>query len=245
MNGRTAVVTGGSRGIGRAVALGFAGNGANVAVVYNGATEAADTVCREAESLGIRALNYKCDVSDFASAKAVCERIYADFGRVDILVNNAGITKDNLLLKMSEAEFDGVLGVNLKGAFNFSKHLSRYIIKSPCGRIINVSSVSGITGNPGQTNYSSAKAGMLGLTKTLAKELASRGVTCNAIAPGFIDTDMTKGMPQAVFEQAIKNVPLRRMGNPDEVAALASFLASDAAAYITGEVIRIDGGMCI
>ncbi|HPW00850.1 MAG TPA: SDR family oxidoreductase, partial [Oscillospiraceae bacterium] len=172
-------------------------------------------------------------------------RVVADFGKADILVNNAGITKDALLLRMSESDFDAVLNVNLKGAFYFIKYLSRALMKSGAGRIVNISSVSGIMGNPGQANYSSSKAGLIGLTKTAAKELAPRSVTCNAIAPGFIETDMTANLPQAVKDGVNAAVPLKRMGTAQEVADLAAFLASDRASYITGEVIKVDGGMCM
>jgi len=245
LKGKTAVITGASRGIGRATALLMAQNEANVAIIYSGNKDAAQNVCREAESFGAKALAYQCNAADFEAVKTVCGQIAADFGNVDILVNNAGITKDALLLRMTEDDFDSVLDVNLKGAFNFIKHLSRAIMKSPAGRIINISSVSGLMGNPGQANYSSAKAGMIGLTKTIAKELAGRSVTCNAIAPGFIETDMTANLPQSVLDYVNTAIPLKRMGMAEEVAALAVFLASDKSAYITGEVIRIDGGMCM
>lgn len=244
LKGKTAVVTGGSRGIGRAVALKLASLGADVAVIYAGSEAAAAEVCALAVESGVKAQSYRCDVSSFDESKAVCARIAADFGRVDILVNNAGITKDGLLMTMSEADFDAVMDVNLKGAFHFMRHLSRYLIKSPAGRIINISSVSALTGNPGQANYSSAKAGLIGLTKTAARELAGRGVTANAIAPGFIETDMTAKLSPAVREAMSGSIPLKRMGSPEDVANLAAFLASDAASYITGEVIRVDGGMC-
>lgn len=245
LKGRTAVITGSSRGIGRAVALKLAQQGANIAVTYSGSKEAADEVCMQAEACGVKAIAYRCDVADHARSKEICDRIIADFGRVDILVNNAGITKDSLLLKMTESDFDTVIDVNLKGAFNFTKHLFRELMKSPAGRIINISSVSGLMGNAGQANYSASKAGLIGLTKTTAKELASRGVTCNAIAPGFIETDMTADLPQSVKDYANSAIPLKRMGKADEVASLAVFLASDESSYITGEVIRVDGGMCM
>jgi 3-oxoacyl-[acyl-carrier protein] reductase len=245
LKGKTAVVTGASRGIGKAIALRLAEQGVNVAVIYSGRKEAADEVCEEAKSHGVKALSYQCDVSDYEKSKQGCDAILFDFGGVDILVNNAGITKDTLLLRMSEKDFDAVVNVNLKGAFHFMKHLSRAIIKSPAGRIINISSVSGLMGNPGQANYSSAKAGLVGLTKTVAKELASKNVTCNAIAPGFIETDMTAELPQQVKDHANSAIPLKRMGKAEEVADLAVFLASGQASYITGEVIKVDGGMCM
>jgi 3-oxoacyl-[acyl-carrier protein] reductase len=245
LKGRTAVITGASRGIGSAIALNMARNGADIAIIYAAGDSAAENVLKQAEGFGISARAYKCNVADFEGSKGICEKIIADFGTVDILVNNAGIVKDNLLLRMSEADFDSVIDVNLKGAFNFIKHLSRPIMKSPSGRIINISSISGMMGNPGQANYSAAKAGMIGLTKTVAKELAGKKVTCNAIAPGFIETDMTAGLPQAVKEYADSAIPLKRMGTADEVANVAVFLASELSSYITGEVIRVDGGLCI
>jgi 3-oxoacyl-[acyl-carrier protein] reductase len=243
LGGRTAVITGASRGIGRAVAVRFAGLGANVALIYAGNHEAAEDARSECAALGVKAQSYVCRAEDFEAVKTVCAEIAREFGGVDILVNNAGRTRDNLLLRMGEEEFDEVLGVNLKGAFNFTRHLARHIMKSPAGRIINVSSVSGLTGNPGQANYSASKAGLIGLTKTVARELAGRGVTCNAIAPGFIDTDMTAAVPDASRTSLLAQVPLRRAGTAAEVAELVAFLAGDAAGYITGEVIRIDGGM--
>ena len=243
LKGKTAVITGASRGIGKAIALAMAQNGANVALVYVGNREAAEAACAEVQALGVCARAYQCDVAGYAPAQAVCERIVADFGGVDILVNNAGIIRDKLLLRMSEADFDDVLGVNLKGAFHFIRHLSRAILKSPAGRIINITSVSGMMGNLGQANYSAAKAGMIGLTKTVAKEFAGKKVTCNAIAPGFIETDMTAALPEVVLEQINTAVPLKRIGRAEEVANTAVFLASELSSYITGEVIKVDGGM--
>lgn len=245
LNGKTAVITGASRGIGKEIALKFARHGANIAILYAGNEKAAAEVAEAAREHGVKAIPYQCDVSDFDRAKTVCDQIISDFGRVDILVNNAGITKDASLLQMKEDDFDRVIEVNLKGAFNFLKFLSRHIMKSPAGRIINISSVSGLMGNAGQINYSAAKAGLIGLTKTAAKELAGRNVTCNAIAPGYIETDMTADLSQAIKERVTAAVPLKRMGKAEDVASLALFLASDEAAYITGEVIRVDGGMCM
>lgn len=229
LEGKVAVVTGASQGIGAAIFDGLAKSGAAVAGV------------------DISGSDYTCDVSDFAQAKDLCAQIVSDFGRVDILVNNAGITKDGLLLSMKEEDFDRVMAVNLKGAFNFSKHLARTIIKSAAGtgRIINMASVIGLNGNMGQANYSASKAGLVGFTKSLAKELASRGVTVNAIAPGFIESRMTAAMPEAAKEKALANIPLKRLGLPRDIAALTVFLASDFSSYITGEVIKIDGGLFI
>ena len=243
LKGKTAIITGGSRGIGRAISLEFAENGADIAVIFSGNEAAANEVVASAEKFGVKAKAYQCDVADFAQAKTVCEAIHKEFAKVDILVNNAGITKDGLFLAMSENDFGNVIDVNLKGAFNFARHLSRYIIKSPAGRIVNISSVSGVAGNVGQANYAASKAGLIGLTKTISKELASRKVTCNAIAPGFIETDMTAALPENILEKVQTAIQLKRMGKAEEVAALALFLVSDAAAYITGEVIKVDGGM--
>ncbi|MCL1835871.1 MAG: 3-oxoacyl-[acyl-carrier-protein] reductase [Oscillospiraceae bacterium] len=245
LKGKTAVVTGGSRGIGRAVTLGAAKNGANVAIVYSGDDAAAADVKNLAIEMGVKAEAYKCNVSDFEQARETCNRITTEFKAVDILVNNAGIARDKLLMMMSETDFDDVIDVNLKGAFNFIKHLSRAIIKSSAGRIINISSVSGLMGNAGQANYAAAKSGLIGLTKTVAKEFAGKKITCNAIAPGFIETDMTAGLPQSVRDHAGTAIPLKRMGTPDEVANAAIFLASDLASYITGEVLKVDGGLYI
>ena len=243
--GKTAVITGASTGIGKTIALKMAENGANIAVIYIGDESPALDVKRQAESFGVRAEIFYCDVSDYNESKAVCEKIVADFGSVDILVNNAGITRDGLLLRMSESDFDDVIDVNLKGVFNMTKHLSRLIMRSGSGRIVNISSVSGIMGNAGQANYSASKAGVIGLTKTTAKEFAGKKVTCNAVAPGFIETDMTAVLPQAVKENATAAIPLKRMGTADEVANVAVFLASDLSSYITGEVIQVDGGLCM
>jgi len=245
LKGKVALVTGASRGIGRAIAVEMARAGASVAVIYAGNNEAAQQTCALAAELGAQAKAYRCDVGDFAAAQDAVKAVIADFGGVDILVNNAGVVRDGLLSFMSEQAFDDVIGTNLKGAFNMTRHLYSHFLKKRAGRIINITSVSGLAGNAGQANYSAAKAGMVGLTKTVARELAPRGVTCNAIAPGFIDTDMTRAMPEKIREAAVGAVPLRRMGSPGDVADLAVFLASDRAGYITGEVIKVDGGMCM
>jgi len=245
LKGKTAVITGASTGIGKAIALNMAEQGANIAIIFIGDKKSALDVKKQAEGFGVKAEIYECDVSDFEISKTVCEKIVEDFGSVNILVNNAGIIRDNLLLRMSEADFDSVISVNLKGVFNITKHLSRSIMRSEAGRIINIVSVSGIMGNAGQANYSAAKAGVIGLTKTTAKEFAGKSVTCNAIAPGFVVTDMTASLPQAVKDNAESSIPLKRMGTVDEIANVAVFLASDMSSYITGEVIKVDGGMCM
>jgi len=243
LKGRHAVVTGGSRGIGRAVAVALARQGADVSIIYAGQADAADQACAEAAEFGVSAKAYQCDVSDWEQTKAVCETIVADRGRVDILVNNAGIVKDGLMMRMSEADFDAVIAVNLKGAFNITRHLLRSLLASPCGRIITVSSVVAEMGNVGQTNYAAAKAGLIGFTKSLAREVAGRGVTCNVIAPGFIETDMTAKLSESVVANLAGMIPLKHMGTPADVAGAAVYLASDLAAYVTGEVLAVDGGM--
>ena len=244
LKGKTAVVTGGSRGIGKAIALKMAREGANVAVLYAGNEAAAQETCSLIEQCGVRAKAYRCDVADDRQTKETVDAILADFGGIDILVNNAGVVRDGLILSMKEEDFDTVVNTNLKGAFHMIKHTYRHFMKKRSGRIINITSVSGITGNAGQANYSSAKAGLIGLTKSTAKELAGRNVTCNAIAPGFIDTDMTAALPEKVKDTAVEAIPLKRMGSPADIANLAAFLAGDEAGYITGEVIKIDGGLC-
>ncbi len=241
LNGKVAVVTGGSRGIGAAAVRELAAKGADVAVIYAGNQELADKVCQECrERYGVRAGSYCCDVADFEAAKEAVAKIKEDFGKVDILVNNAGITRDKLLLMMKEEDFDAVLGVNLKGAFNMIRHVSSLFIRNKGGKIINVSSVVGLHGNAGQANYAASKAGIIGLTKSVAKELAGKNILCNAVAPGFIETDMTKSLSGA--EEAWMNlIPLKRAGKAEEVAKAVVFLAESD--YITGEVLRVDGGM--
>lgn len=243
LKGKTVIVTGGSRGIGREIALECARCGANVAIIYSGNSDAAHQTANDAAELGGCAKSYLCDVRSFDRTKETADRIIEDFGTVDVLVNNAGITKDGLLLSMSEENYDIVMDTNLKGAFNMIRHLYSHFMKKRGGRIINITSVSGITGNAGQANYSSAKAGMVGLTKTVAKELAGRNVTCNAIAPGFIKTDMTEKLSEKLIEKAIEQIPLKKMGEPSDIAKMAVFLASESGKYITGEVIKIDGGL--
>ena len=245
LKNKVAVITGASRGIGKTIALEFAQAGADIALVYIGDEALVQEALEQIRAVGVRAEAYECNVANFEDTKIACDKITADFGKVDVLVNNAGITRDNLMLRMGEEDFDAVIDVNLKGAFNFIRHLSRSIMKSDAGRIINISSVSGLMGNAGQANYSASKAGLIGLTKTIAKELSSRKVTCNAIAPGFIETNMTDVLPEAVKEAATAVIPLKRMGTAQEVANVALFLASDMSSYVTGEVIRVDGGMCM
>lgn len=242
MMDKTVLVTGGSRGIGRSVCETFAKCGASVAFVYSGNDGAAEECLASMRSLGARCAAYKCDVADHSGVKEVFESVVSDLGGVDVLVNNAGITRDNLVIRMSEEDFDRVLAVNLKGAFNMIKQAYPHMAKKRSGRIINISSVAGLTGNAGQVNYSASKAGLIAMTKTVAKELAPRGVTCNAIAPGFVETDMTVSLENSPLAAAI---PMKRFGRAEEVAALCAFLASDAAAYITGEVIRCDGGLAM
>ena len=245
LKNKVAVITGASRGIGKEIALSMAKAGADVAILYNGNADKAEEVRVQAEEMGVKAKTYRCDVASSADCADVCVRIIADFGNADILVNNAGITRDGLMFQMSEDDFDSVIATNLKGAFNMTKSISRHFIRKRAGRIINITSVSGMMGNPGQVNYSASKAGLIGLTKTVAKELASRGITCNAIAPGFIETEMTSSMPEGTLENAKKAIPLGRMGSPSDIASLAVFLASDHASYITGEIIKVDGGLYI
>lgn len=241
--GKTAVVTGGSRGIGRAAALKLAEGGANVVIIHTRADEAAQAACSEMEAFGVKAKAIKVDVSDFSAVKEAVAEIAAEFGSIDILVNSAGITRDGLIAMMKEEGFDDVINVNLKGTFNMIRHCTPYFIKQRSGAIVNVSSVSGIMGNGGQANYSASKAGVIGLTKSTAKELVGRGVRCNAVAPGFIATDMTSNLSKN--NKLADSIPMKRMGEAEEVADLICFLASDKASYITGEVIKVDGGIAI
>ena len=243
LKGKTAVITGGSRGIGAAICKKFAENGANIALLYAGNTQRAEETKAALLGIGVKAEAYQCNVADAAQVADVCKQIIADFGGADILVNNAGITKDKLVPMMKIPDFDSVVDTNLKGAFYMIKQLYPVFIKQKSGKIINISSVSGLMGNPGQTNYAASKAGLIGLTKSVAKELASRNVCCNAIAPGFVATDMTENLSE---NNALKDhIPMKRFGTPEDVAKLALFLASDQSDYITGEVIRIDGGLAM
>ncbi len=245
LKGKTAVITGGSRGIGADIARVFAENNADIAIIYAGNVELANSVVEEISAMGIKVKAYCCDVSDFKASREAVEKIIEDFGGIDILVNNAGIVRDGLILSMSEDDFDRVIDVNLKGSFNMIKHTYRHFMKKRAGRIINLSSVVGLSGNAGQANYSSSKSGIIGLTKSVAKELSGRNVLCNAIAPGYIETDMTEGLNEKVKESFIGAIPLKRAASGREVANVALFLASDMSSYVTGEVIRVDGGLAM
>ena len=240
LKGKTAVVTGGSRGIGAAIACKFASLGANIAVIYAGNAAAAENVCRQCRQYGAEAAAYQCDVSDFSAVKDTVVQIRADFGTAQILVNNAGITRDGLLAMMKEEDFDAVLDTNLKGAFNMIRHMTGLFLRGREGCIINIASVAGLMGNAGQCNYSASKAGLIGLTKSVAKEFAPKGVRCNAIAPGFIATDMTEDQAD---NPLVKMIPLGAMGSPEDVADAAAYLAG--ANYVTGEVLRVDGGIAM
>ena len=243
LEGKVAVVTGASRGIGGAVALKLASLGAMVIVNYAGSKDKAENVVKKIESMGQKAEAIQCDVSNFDMCKDFIEDISKRYGQIDILINNAGITRDGLAMAMKEEDFDAVIATNLKGTFNCIRFVSRIMMKQRKGKIINMSSVSGVTGNAGQVNYSAAKAGVIGITKSMARELASRNINVNAIAPGFIETDMTNALGEKVKEHAKTQIPLGRFGKPEEVAELAAFLAGDNSNYITGQVFNIDGGM--
>lgn len=236
---KTVLITGGAKGIGAAAAVAFADKGYNVALNYRSVLP--DALIEEIKSKGVRCCAFKADVSDFSEAEALVAAAAAEFGSIDVLVNNAGITKDGLLMRMSEADFDMVIQTNLKGVFNMLRHITKVMLKQKSGSIINMSSIVGIAGNSGQANYAASKAGIIGLTKTTAKELAPRSITCNAIAPGFIETDMTAALADKIKENMLAAIPLKRFGAPEEVAALAVFLAENK--YITGQTITIDGGM--
>lgn len=240
---KVALVTGASRGIGRAIALKFAQNGANVVINYSSSESKAQELKDEIESLGEKALAVKCDVSNLNDVTKMFSQVENEFGHLDILVNNAGVTKDGLILRMNDEDFDKVIDVNLKGAFLCSKAAAKIMIRQKQGIIINISSVVGLSGNIGQVNYAASKAGIIGLTKSLAKELASRNIRVNAIAPGFIKTDMTEVLNEKVRQEMLSNIPLKRFGEADEVANVALFLATELSSYITGQVIVVDGGM--
>lgn len=242
---KVAVVTGAGRGIGREIAKTFAGYGAKVVVNFNGSEERANSLVEEIKAAGGEAVAFKANVADFAEAEALMKFAVATYGRIDILVNNAGITRDNLVLGMKEADFDDVININLKGTFNCIKHVYRTMMKQKYGRIINMSSVVGIEGNAGQVNYAASKAGVIGITKSIAKELGSRGITANAIAPGFIKTDMTDALSDKAKEAMLDHITVKRLGEVSDIAEIAAFLASDKASYITGQVIKVDGGMSL
>ncbi len=245
LTGKNALVTGAGRGIGKAIALELAAKGAFVIVNYNGSKEAAEQTVAEIKAAGGEAIAYQCSVSDYEACGAMITALIKEYAHIDILVNNAGITRDGLLMKMSEEDFDAVINTNLKGCFNTIRHMSRYFLKQRAGKIINISSVSGILGNAGQANYSASKAGVIGLTKAVARELASRGINVNAVAPGFVETDMTDALSDSVKENLKSQIPLGKIGHPQDIAKAVAFLASPDANYITGQVLSVDGGMAI
>jgi 3-oxoacyl-[acyl-carrier protein] reductase len=242
---KVALITGGSRGIGRAIALEFAIRGAAVVVNYNKSPEAAEEVVKQIQSAGGKAAAFQADVSDFKQAEALVKFAVETFGDLSILVNNAGITRDQLIMLMPEADWDAVINTNLKSTFSCSKAAVKHMLRKRVGRIINIASVAGQMGNPGQTNYSASKGGQIAFTKALAREVATRNITVNAIAPGFVDTEILDGMTPEMLEAALKMIPLGRKGKPEEIAYAAAFLASDEAAYVTGQVLGIDGGMAM
>ncbi len=243
LGGKVALVTGASRGIGRAIALRLAGEGAKVAINYAGNTAKAEAVKAEIEQNGGEAILVQADVADSSAVEAMVAKVTEAFGQIDILVNNAGITRDGLLMRMKEEDFDVVVNTNLKGVFHCTKTVSKLMMKKRSGRIINMASVVGIMGNAGQTNYAAAKAGVIGFSKSAAKELAARGITVNVVAPGFIDTDMTAAMTDKAKELTLTGIPMKKMGTPEDVANAVLFLASDCASYITGQTVNVDGGM--
>lgn len=242
---KTAVVTGGSRGIGLAIATKLAQGGANIAILYVGDESEGIKAKEELLQYGTKVEQYFCDVSDFEASQKVVEQVIEEFGGIDFLINNAGITRDKLILNMDEKDFDAVIGINLKGTFNMIKHTYKHFMKKRFGRIVSTSSIVGLNGNAGQANYSASKAGIIGLTKSVAKELAGRGVTANAVAPGYIGTDMTNVLSDKVKDAMKAQIPAKRIGTPEDVANVVAFLCSDEASYVTGEVIRVDGGLAM
>ncbi|MEI5906141.1 3-oxoacyl-[acyl-carrier-protein] reductase [Bacillus spongiae] len=245
LKGKTVLVTGASRGIGRAVALECGSQGANVVVNYSGSEAKANAVVDELKANGSEAIAIQCNVGDSEAVSDMVKQTISEFGSLDVLINNAGITRDTLLMRMKEQEWDDVINTNLKGVFLCTKAVTRQMMKQRNGRIINIASIVGITGNPGQANYVAAKAGVIGLTKTTARELASRNITVNAIAPGFITTDMTDELPEEVRNEMLKQIPLARLGKPEDIAKLTAFIASEDASYITGQTLQVDGGMAM
>lgn len=245
LKGQSAIVTGASRGIGRAIAIELAKNGANVLINYAGSENAANETANLCKEFGVEAIVYKADVSNTEEVIAMVDKANETFGKIDILVNNAGITKDKLVMAMSEEDFDDVININLKGTFNCTKMVSKLMMKQRYGRIINISSIIGVRGNAGQTNYAASKAGIIGITKSVAKELAARNITVNAIAPGMIETDMTDVLSDKVKEAMLSSIPAKRAGKPEDIAYAVAFLASKEAEYITGQTICVDGGMAV
>lgn len=245
LTGKNAIVTGASRGIGKEIALLLADRGAFVIVNYCGSKERAEEVVDTIKAKGQNAVAYQCDVADYKAAEVMIRELAEEYKHIDILVNNAGITRDNLIMKMSEEEFDRVMEINLKGTFNTIRHLTRLMLKQKSGKIINISSVSGVLGNAGQANYAASKAGVIGLTKSVARELAGRGINVNAIAPGYVETEMTEVLPEKLKSTVTEQIPFKRFGQAKEIAEAAAFLASDQASYITGQVINVDGGLAI
>lgn len=245
LENKVALVTGGARGIGAQIVKTLCSYGATVVINYSSSSEAAQTLADSLTKEGANVDIYPCNVSDFSASKEMIEKIVEKHGKIDILVNNAGITKDNLTMMMTEKEFDDVIDINLKGSFNCMKHVTRSMLKKKSGRIINISSIVGVRGNAGQINYCASKAGIIGMTKALAKEIGSRGITVNAVAPGYIDTDMTKVLPEEVTKKLLSEIPLGKIGTTNDIAETVAFLASDKAGYITGQVIQVDGGMGI
>ncbi len=245
MKGQTALVTGGSRGIGRAICLELAKNGASIAVNYAGNAQAAEAVAEECRALGVEAITVQADVADAGACAAMVKEVIAKLGHLDVLVCNAGITRDNLTLMMKEEDFDAVLDTNLKGAFHCMKAAYRPMMKQKYGRIVAMSSVVGLRGNAGQANYAASKAGLIGMCKSLAKELAGRNVTVNLVAPGFIDTDMTAALPETAREALLASIPMARLGQPEDVARAVAFFAREESGYVTGQVLCVDGGMAV